>query len=121
VTGSDGDQEGIPVTIMEAMAAGMLVVSTRHSGIPELVEEGRSGLLVPEHDVSALAAALQNLVAASEDWPALSAAARDAVQQSFEIRALNEKLVRRYETLLQQEDPPRRRPMFIARRRFATN
>lgn len=121
VTGADGDQEGIPVTIMEAMAAGMLVVSTHHSGIPELVEDGRSGFLVAEHDVSALAAAFQRLVASGESWPLLSAAAHDAVEAKFEITSLNQKLVRRYEALLEEGRPPRRRPMFIARRRFATN
>ena len=45
VTSSEGDQEGIPVAIMEAMAAGLPIISTRHSGIPELVEDG--GVRVP--------------------------------------------------------------------------
>jgi colanic acid/amylovoran biosynthesis glycosyltransferase len=121
MTGADGDQEGIPVTIMEAMAAGMLIVSTRHSGIPELVEDGRSGLLVPEHDVPALTAALQQLISSGGSWAAMSAAARDAVQEKFEIATLNKKLVRQYEALLENGQPPRNRPMFIARRRFATN
>ena len=67
VTSEDGDQEGIPVTLMEAMASGMLVVATEHSGIPELVENGRSGILVPERDVEGLADALAAPDVAHED------------------------------------------------------
>ena len=48
VTGTDGDMEGIPVALMEAMAVGIPVISTVHSGIPELVESGKSGWLAPE-------------------------------------------------------------------------
>jgi colanic acid/amylovoran biosynthesis glycosyltransferase len=62
VTARDGDAEGIPVTLMEAMACGLPVVSTTHSGIPELVVDGRSGLLTPERDVLALEAALRQLM-----------------------------------------------------------
>lgn len=50
VTSNDGDQEGIPVAIMEALAQGLPVISTYHSGIPELVQDGISGFLVPERD-----------------------------------------------------------------------
>lgn len=51
VVASDGDEEGIPVVLMEAMASGLPVIATRHSGIPELVEDGISGYLVDEKDV----------------------------------------------------------------------
>lgn len=57
----DGDRDGIPVVLMEAMACGLPVVSTRVSGIPELVRHGGSGLLVAPGDPGALAAALQRL------------------------------------------------------------
>lgn len=63
VTGADGDMEGIPVALMEAMAVGIPVVSTLHSGIPELVEADKSGWLVPENDARALA---QRLAAFSQ-------------------------------------------------------
>ncbi|ANL66890.1 colanic acid biosynthesis glycosyltransferase WcaL [Rhizobium phaseoli] len=62
VTAADGDMEGIPVSIMEAMAMGLPVISTRHSGIPELVADGESGLLVPESDTEALSSAMEQLV-----------------------------------------------------------
>lgn len=52
---SNGDMEGIPVALMEAMAKGIIVLSTQHSGIPELIEHGKSGFLVEEHDIQSLA------------------------------------------------------------------
>ncbi|MCX7869754.1 MAG: glycosyltransferase, partial [Terrimicrobiaceae bacterium] len=53
-----GDREGIPNTLLEAMARGLPPVATRHGGIPELIEDGRSGLLAGERDARGLAAAL---------------------------------------------------------------
>jgi colanic acid/amylovoran biosynthesis glycosyltransferase len=100
VTGADGDQEGIPVALMEAMAAGMPVVSTLHSGIPELIEDGVSGRLVPERDVEALAGALEQLIDAPERWPEMGRAGRRRVEQAFDIGALNDRLVERFEGLL---------------------
>jgi colanic acid/amylovoran biosynthesis glycosyltransferase len=61
VTAANGDMEGVPVSLMEAMASGTLCLSTVHSGIPELIEHGRTGLLVPERDADALAAQLIKL------------------------------------------------------------
>ena len=62
IIASDGQMEGIPVALMEAMASGRAVVSTSISGIPELVEDGVSGLLVPPGDPAALAAAMRTLL-----------------------------------------------------------
>lgn len=62
VLGADGDRDGIPNVILEAMAMQLPVVSTRHSGIPEAVENGVSGLLVPPADAPALAEALAKLL-----------------------------------------------------------
>ena len=56
-----GDEEGLPAAIQEAMAAAMAVVSTRHAGIPEAVEEGVTGLLVDEGDVDGMANAILNV------------------------------------------------------------
>ena len=61
VTAESGDQEGIPVSLMEAMASGIPVVSTRHSGIPELVIDGQTGHLTAERDAEGLAVAIERL------------------------------------------------------------
>jgi glycosyltransferase involved in cell wall biosynthesis len=62
VTANDGDIEGLPVAILEAMAAGLPVVSTLHSGIPEAVVDGDTGFLVPEFDVEGMAAKIVMLL-----------------------------------------------------------
>jgi colanic acid/amylovoran biosynthesis glycosyltransferase len=81
------DVDGIPVALMEAMAMGLPVVSTRVSGIPELVEDGVSGLLVPERDEEALADALERLLKSTELRTSLGRAARRRIQERFEIVA----------------------------------
>lgn len=62
VTTQDGDTEGLPTAIQEAMATGLPVVSTRHSGIPEAVLEGNTGFLVDEHDVEGMGRAMGKLL-----------------------------------------------------------
>ena len=57
----EGNQDGIPVALMEAMASGAAVISTTVSGIPELIEHERDGLLVPPGDPLALADAIERL------------------------------------------------------------
>ena len=59
-TGSDGNQEGIPNSMLEAMATGLPVFATDHGGIPEAIENGVSGILVPERDHEVLSQALLN-------------------------------------------------------------
>jgi len=61
ITADNGDREGIPVSIMEAQATGLPVVSTVHSGIPELVIDSKTGFLVPEKDTTAMAERLKEL------------------------------------------------------------
>lgn len=93
VTGADGDQEGIPVVLMEAMAIGALVCTTRHSGIPELVEHGVTGLLSDEHNVDQLAANIAAIARQEIDSAALSAAAREKVEREFNAERQNQELV----------------------------
>ncbi len=61
-----GDSEGLPTVIMEAMALGVPVVATRHAGIPEVLSDGTTGLLVPEADATALALAILQLTSEPE-------------------------------------------------------
>ena len=93
VTAADGDMEGIPVAMMEAMAQGTPVLSTWHSGIPELIDHGISGYLVPERDSDALASGLLELLAAPETLADLSRAARAKVEREFNNDALDKQLV----------------------------
>ena len=85
-TGADGNQEGIPNSMMEAMASGLPVFATRHGGIPEAVENSVSGVLVPEHDHEELAGAL---LSAAQDSDFLSRIARNGaavVCEKFDLQ-----------------------------------
>jgi len=99
-TSKDGDQEGIPVAIMEAMAIGIPVVTTKHSGIPELVQDGVSGFLVPERDVNALVEKVSNLIMHPEIWSEMGRAGRTFVEKHYDIDKLNDRLVEIYRKLL---------------------
>ncbi|MBL1603589.1 glycosyltransferase, partial [Klebsiella pneumoniae] len=61
VTASNGDMEGIPVALMEAMASGLPVISTYHSGIPELIDDHKNGYLCPERNSEAIAKILYEI------------------------------------------------------------
>lgn len=83
----NNDRDGIPNVLVEAMAAGLPVVSTNISGIPELIEHGVSGWLVPPKDAPALADAIAALLAAPELRQRLGQAARAKVCREFEAEA----------------------------------
>lgn len=100
VTAADGDEEGIPNVLKEAMALGRPVVTTRHSGIPELVENGVTGFLAGERDPEGLANAIRHLHGHPGIWPGLLDAARRKVEQEYDIERLNDQLVDRYTDLL---------------------
>jgi colanic acid/amylovoran biosynthesis glycosyltransferase len=86
VTSRDGQMEGIPVALMEAMAAGVPVISTRLSGIPELVRDGETGLLVPERDPAALAAAMERIARDPALAARVAGEARRTVRERFDRR-----------------------------------
>lgn len=96
-TASDGDEEGSPVVLMEAQACGIPVVSTRHSGIPEVVLDGRSGVLVPAGDVAAFASALVDVLDRHADWARLGRAGRAHVESTFDVSLCTRELVSLYE------------------------
>lgn len=100
VTASDGDEEGIPVVIMEAMALGLPVIATRHSGIPELVEDAVTGFLVPERDVDGLASKI--LQVKEFDVSGTVVAAREKVARMHSSAALGREL----EALLESLNSP---------------
>lgn len=87
--------EGLPMVIMEAMAAGRLVIATYIAGIPELVREGETGLLVPAGDAHALTDAMQRLAAMSDDDRSrLATAARTRVIDRHDVTREAAKLAR---------------------------
>jgi glycosyltransferase involved in cell wall biosynthesis len=86
VTTSSGKQEGIPVALMEALATELPVVATAISGIPELIEDEQTGLLVPERNAAALAAALLRLYHAPALGQRLGRAGREKVLREFNLR-----------------------------------
>jgi glycosyltransferase involved in cell wall biosynthesis len=92
VISPDGDREGIPNALIEAMAAGLPAVSTYHSGVPELIEDGRTGFLAQPGDADDLRATL--IRALSEDDPAPRAeAARAVVEAEFNSHRSARRLV----------------------------
>lgn len=106
VTASNGDQEGIPNALKEAMAMGLPVVSTLHSGIPELVEDGVSGFLVPERDAEALADRLAVLVDHPDRWDDLGRAGRRRIEADYDVRVLNDRLADVYREVLARDPRP---------------
>ncbi len=78
-----GDVEGIPNSLLEAMASGLPVVATRHGGIPEVVVDGRSGLLCDERDHAAVAAALVRLTGDPGLYMNIARAGSDAIRDQF--------------------------------------
>jgi len=85
-TPPDQNQEGIPNSILEAMATGLPILATRHGGIPEAVEQDRSGCLVEERDFEALAVAMKNLVRSASAFREMGALASESVAANFEQR-----------------------------------
>jgi glycosyltransferase involved in cell wall biosynthesis len=94
-TGSDGNQEGIPNSMLEAMATGLPVFATDHGGIPEAIENGVSGILVPERDYEALSHALLEGVKDRHRLARLARNGANVVAEKFD----QQKQVRRLEEI----------------------
>jgi colanic acid/amylovoran biosynthesis glycosyltransferase len=103
VTGADGNQDAPVNTLKEAMAMGLPVISTLHGGIPELVEDGVSGFLVPERDADAIAQKLTYLMEHSQDWQKMGKAGRKRVEENYDMTKLNDELVAIYQQMLDGE------------------
>ena len=85
VTSSCGDSEGMPVSILEAGACGLPVVSTRHAGIPEAVLDGETGLLVEERDVAGMAVAMEQVLGDPDLAGCFGRAAQRWVTSNFDM------------------------------------
>lgn len=106
-TAASGDMEGIPVALMEAMAQGLPVLATRHSGTPELVEHDVSGLLCAEGDWRALARNMAALARAPQTWAVMGAAGAAKVRKDFDLRAWNDILLQRLALLYAEHAQPK--------------
>jgi colanic acid/amylovoran biosynthesis glycosyltransferase len=100
-TAANGDQEGTPTVIVEAGAARLPVVSTRHAGIPEQVVEGTTGFLAEERDVSGLADALATLAADPARRLAMGEAARQKMEREYSLAAHGARLEQIYGAILE--------------------
>ncbi len=94
---NDGDRDGIPNVLVEAMSTGLPVVTTAAGGIAELVEHDRNGVLTEPGDLSGIAKHITDLLSDRERRGRLGAAARVTVEQSFDV----DEAARRLERLIQ--------------------
>lgn len=90
-TDSSGNKEGLPNSILEASATGLPTISTNHAGIPESIIDGKTGILVPEFDTSALAAAMKNVMDKNLRLK-MGRAARTLMEEKFDLEICNIKL-----------------------------
>lgn len=99
---SDGNQEGVPNSILEAMATGLPVFATHHGGIPEAVQHGTNGFLVPERDHAGLAKALLNATAEPLLLSQVAAAASRTVAEEFSLNAQVRRLEDYYQEAMEE-------------------
>ena len=99
-TGGDGNVEGIPNSMLEAMASGLPVFATDHGGIPEAVENGVSGVLVRERDHEALANALLNATQDSDSLARIARNGAEVVRKNFDLQAQAQRLEEIYLRLI---------------------
>lgn len=104
-TADDGDKEGIPMVAMEALAIGISVVATDHSGIPELVSDGVTGLLCREGDAEAMANAIARLAQDADLCKRLGAAGQQRIAQRFNSRVQAAQLRGWYEDVRRSRTP----------------
>ena len=97
ITASNGDKEGLPVTLIEAQSTGLPVVSTIHAGIPELIDNNLTGFLCEEKNIKCIAEKLKILINNSDIRKRFSKQARTRIMEEFDIEKLNNVLFNTYE------------------------
>ena len=83
ITADNGDMEGTPVAVLEASAAGLPVISTKHAGIPDVIIDGETGLLIEEHDVEGMAKNMIKLLNNPNLAKKLGDAGRKRIKENF--------------------------------------
>jgi glycosyltransferase involved in cell wall biosynthesis len=97
--GDDGDMEGTPVTLLEAMCSKVPVISTSHAGIPDVIEDGVNGLLVDERDNEGLEDALSTFIENPELRQNCAENARNTVLKEYTVDRMKEKLIQVFQSL----------------------
>ena len=116
VVARDGDQDGIPSVILEAMTIGLPVVATPVSGIPEAVEDGETGLLVPAGDPAALADALARVLTDDALAERLASRARRRIEERFSLRQNVKQLIHAMRQSSAPVEPTRERVPVVGER-----
>jgi glycosyltransferase involved in cell wall biosynthesis len=98
ITASNGDKEGLPVTLIEAQSTGIPVVSTIHAGIPELIIDNQTGFLCKEKDIKCISDKLNILINKPDIRRKFSKQAREKVTEEFDIEKLNSALLLAYQS-----------------------
>jgi colanic acid/amylovoran biosynthesis glycosyltransferase len=104
VTAADGDSEGQGLVLQEAQACGLPVLATRHNGFAEGLVEGKSGFLVPERDVDALAKRLSYLTNHPECWTSMGYAGRKFVEERYDKDVIAQQLSNLYHRLIHERE-----------------
>jgi len=102
---SSSRTEGISLTLLEAMAVGLPIVTTRVGGNPEIVVENQTGKLVPAQHPQALAIAIRDLLEERALWPEYGQAARERIEQNFNARRMVQQYEQLYREFFQTRDP----------------
>lgn len=95
----DGDMDGLPVVLVEALAMRIPTISTRVSGVPEIVQDGVTGLCVPPHDSEALASAMAYMIDHPDEANRMATAGRQVVAKQFDRHKSARKLLQLWQTL----------------------
>lgn len=96
ITDSEGSTSPTPTILLQAQSTGIPIVSTYHAGIPRIVDEGNSAILVPEQDANSLSDAILSIVNQPETWKNMGQAGRRYVEEEYSISALGDRLTNLY-------------------------
>ena len=103
VTTAQGEKEGIPGALIEARSSGLPVITTRHAGIPYIVEDGKTGLLVPEYDVDQLAQAIVQLADSATLRVEIGKAGQTYTREQLDVVEKEKELEQIYTTLINRK------------------
>lgn len=100
ITDKQGNKEGIPGTMVEAMASGLPIIATRHAGIPEIIENEESGMLINENDIEAFASNIMLLANDKDLRQKLGTQAQKQAQNNLDIRKKQAELEKIYDSMI---------------------